>query len=67
MLENAQYQKEWWQKHWKNLNVDDYKSETLRRQLRSVKQLGDGVLAPERLEYVSSFLLNIKIISKYSV
>ena len=63
VLENAEYQKEWWQKYWKDLNVDDYKSELLRRQLRSVKQLGDGVLKPERLEYVS-FTTTIKTIPK---
>lgn len=56
VLANAQYQKKWWQKYWKDLKVDDYKNEVLRRQLLSVKKLGDGVLSPERLEYVSSTL-----------
>lgn len=64
-MDYANYEKEWWQKYWKNANVDDYKNETIKRQLFFLKQLGDAVLQDDELRNVCNFyhfILNFQIV-----
>lgn len=54
-MDYANFEKEWWQKYWKNANVDDYKNEAIKRQLFFLKQLGDAVLQDDELKNVCKF------------
>lgn len=52
-VETANFTKEWYDKYWQNANIEDYKNETIRRQLKLLKQLGDAALSSADLVAVS--------------
>lgn len=52
-LEGANFTQEWYYKYWKNADIEDYKNETIRRQLKFLKQLGNAALSREDLAAVS--------------
>lgn len=53
VLESAEFQKEWWTKHWNNVDLDDYKNESTKRQLTFLGKLGNAVLEKNELSLVS--------------
>ncbi|GJQ76300.1 hypothetical protein Trydic_g14, partial [Trypoxylus dichotomus] len=59
-LDVAEKRKEWWQQHFAPLNVDDYQDEQLKRQLRSLKNLGSAALSVDKLEEFTNILQSMR-------
>lgn len=53
MKASAKFEKDWYDKYWKNVNLEDYKNEDTIRQLYFLKELGSAVLPTDRLAFVS--------------
>lgn len=45
----SELQKDFWQKYWKNVDINEYRNETLRRQLKTLKNLDRAVLPRDEL------------------
>lgn len=52
-VEKANFTNEWYDKYWQNADIEDYKNETIRRQLKFLKQLDNAALSSSDLEAVS--------------
>ncbi|KAB0802038.1 hypothetical protein PPYR_04224 [Photinus pyralis] len=48
-LESAEFDKKYWTTVFQNLNVNDYKDEALKRQLKSLKMIGSAALDEKKL------------------
>ncbi|GJQ76247.1 hypothetical protein Trydic_g20308, partial [Trypoxylus dichotomus] len=59
-LDVAEKRKEWWQQYFAPLNVDDYQDEQLKRQLRSLKNLGSAALSADKLEEYTNVLQSMR-------
>lgn len=52
-VETANFTKEWYNKYWQNADIEDYKNETIRRQLKFLKRLDVAALSSADLAAVS--------------
>lgn len=57
MLQYAELQKEWWEKHWSEAKPENIDDAQTRRQVQFLKSLGVAVLPAEELSRVSESLL----------
>lgn len=51
-LQDANFTKEHWETYFKDLNPNDYQSETIRREVKQVVVLGNAALSDAKLENV---------------
>ncbi|XP_041788026.1 angiotensin-converting enzyme-like [Anopheles merus] len=55
-LEYAKFRNDYYEQHFKSANVEDYRSEKIRKQLRLLKDLGTAALPAERLASLNRVL-----------
>lgn len=53
-VEAAAIKKAYWEDYFKNITVDDLKNDTIKREVVSLKILGDSVLESDKLQTVRS-------------
>lgn len=64
IVANSKYKKEFWEKYQiKNIKLDEYKNETLKRQLKLLKKLGIAVLSVDDLKRVCIIIMYWKFLS----
>lgn len=55
-VEAAAIKKEYWEEYFKNITVEDLKNDTIKREIVSLKVLGDSVLDSDKLQSVILFV-----------
>lgn len=51
-VEAAEIKKAYWEKYFKNISVEDIKNDTIKREIVTLKTLGDSVLPSDKLQQV---------------
>lgn len=51
-VEAAEIKKAYWEEYFKNISVEDIKNDTIKREIVSLKTLGDSVLPSDKLQQV---------------